>query len=68
MLTGELPGQRIEPPSQTVRVDVRLDEVVLRVLETKPERRYAQASQEASTGRSQRRTGWRGVETDDPVA
>ncbi len=68
MLTGELPGQRIEPPSQTVRVDVRLDEVVLRVLETKPERRYAQASQEASTARSQSRTGWRGVETDDPVA
>jgi serine/threonine protein kinase/cytochrome b561 len=45
MLTGELPGKRIEPPSHTVRVDVRLDEVVLRALEKEPERRYQQVSQ-----------------------
>ena len=45
MLTGELPGKRIEPPSHTVRVDVRLDEVVLRALEGEPERRYQQVSQ-----------------------
>jgi len=45
MLTGELPGKPIEPPSKTVRIDVRLDEVVLRALEKNPERRYAQASQ-----------------------
>ena len=38
MLTGELPGKPIEPPSHTVRVDVRLDEVVLRSLEKEPER------------------------------
>jgi len=44
MLTGELPGQRIEPPSKKVRIDVRLDEVVLRALEKNPDRRYAQAS------------------------
>jgi serine/threonine protein kinase len=44
MLTGELPGQRIEPPSRKVRIDVRLDEVVLRALEKNPDRRYAQAS------------------------
>jgi serine/threonine protein kinase len=44
MLTGELPGKRIEPPSRKVQVDVRLDEVVLRALEQKPELRYQQAS------------------------
>ncbi len=43
MLTGELPGQRIEPPSRKVQMDVRLDEVVLRALEKNPELRYAQA-------------------------
>ena len=44
MLTGELPTKNIEPPSRCVRIDVRLDEVVLRALEQKPERRYQQAS------------------------
>ncbi len=44
MLTGELPGRRIEPPSKKVHIDVRLDEVVLRALEKNPDRRYAQAS------------------------
>jgi serine/threonine protein kinase len=45
MLTGELPGKRLAPPSSKVRIDVRLDEVVLRALEKKPELRYQQASQ-----------------------
>jgi serine/threonine protein kinase len=45
MLTGELPGKRIEPPSRKVQIDVRLDEVVLRALETKPELRYQQVSE-----------------------
>ena len=45
MLTGELPGKPIEPPSQKVQMDVRLDEVVLRALEKEPERRYQQVSQ-----------------------
>ena len=44
MLTGELPGKTIEPPSKKVSIDVRLDEVVLRALEENPERRYQQAS------------------------
>ena len=45
MLTGELPGKTIEPPSKKVQIDVRLDEVVLRALEKEPQRRYQQASQ-----------------------
>ena len=45
MLTGELPIGRFEPPSHKVGVDVRLDEVVLRSLEKKPERRYQRASE-----------------------
>ncbi|MBP7826329.1 MAG: serine/threonine protein kinase [Verrucomicrobia bacterium] len=44
MLTGELPDRQIKPPSQKVQIDVRLDEVVLRALERKPELRYQQAS------------------------
>jgi serine/threonine protein kinase len=44
MLTGELPGKPLQPPSSKVRLDVRLDEIVLRALEQKPERRYQQAS------------------------
>jgi len=44
MLTGELPGKKIEAPSKKVLIDVRLDEVVLRALEKKPELRYQQAS------------------------
>jgi serine/threonine protein kinase len=45
MLTGELPGKRLEPPSSKVQIDVRLDEVVLRALEKKPELRYQQVSE-----------------------
>ena len=44
LLTGELPDKKIEPPSKKVQIDVRLDEVVLRALEQKPELRYQQAS------------------------
>ncbi len=45
MLTGELPGKKIEAPSRKVSIDVRLDEVVLRALEQKPELRYQQVSE-----------------------
>ncbi|MBC8094760.1 MAG: protein kinase [Akkermansiaceae bacterium] len=44
MLTGELPGKKLEPPSSKVQIDVRLDEVVLRALEKNPQLRYQQAS------------------------
>lgn len=45
MLTGELPIGRFQLPSQKVRVDVRLDEVVLRSLEKEPARRYQRAGE-----------------------
>ena len=44
MLTGELPGKKLEPPSTKVQIDVRLDAVVLRALEKTPELRYQQVS------------------------
>jgi tRNA A-37 threonylcarbamoyl transferase component Bud32 len=43
LLTGELPLGRFAPPSGKVRVDVQLDEVVLRALEKEPELRYQSA-------------------------
>jgi tRNA A-37 threonylcarbamoyl transferase component Bud32 len=44
LLTGELPLGRFDPPSQKVRLDVRVDEVVLRALAKEPGRRYQHAS------------------------
>ena len=44
MLTGELPKDDFAPPSKKVIVDVRLDEVVLRAMEKRPELRYQQVS------------------------
>ena len=44
LLTGELPGRPLHPPSRKVSIDVRLDEVVLRALEQRPEHRYQTAS------------------------
>jgi serine/threonine protein kinase len=45
MLTGELPGKTIAPPSTKVQIDVRLDEIVLRALEKNPALRYQQVSE-----------------------
>ncbi len=45
LLTGELPGARLEPPSHKVQIDVRLDEIVLRALAVLPELRYATAGE-----------------------
>jgi tRNA A-37 threonylcarbamoyl transferase component Bud32 len=44
MLTGELPLGRFDPPSSKVRMDIRLDRVVLRALAKEPTRRYQLAS------------------------
>lgn len=43
MLTGERPGKDFAAPSRKVRIDVRLDEMVLRALEKDPEMRYQTA-------------------------
>jgi len=45
MLTGEIPMGRFAPPSKKVRIDVQLDEVVLRTLEREPELRYQHANE-----------------------
>ena len=45
LLTGELPADKLQPPSRKVQIDVRLDEIVLRALEAKPERRYQSAGE-----------------------
>jgi len=44
MLTGELPIGRFSAPSRTVKLDGRLDKVVLKTLESRPDQRYQQAS------------------------
>jgi tRNA A-37 threonylcarbamoyl transferase component Bud32 len=44
LLTGQLPLGRFAPPSKKVQIDVRLDQVVLRALESEPERRYQHVS------------------------
>ena len=44
LLTGEAPGNQLTPPSQRVQIDVRLDEVVLRALNEKPELRWQTAA------------------------
>src|SRR5262249_1687039 len=45
MLTGELPVGRFAPPCQRARVDSRLDAIVLRALESKPDHRYQDAAE-----------------------
>jgi predicted Ser/Thr protein kinase len=45
LLTGELPADKLEPPSCKVQIDVRLDEIVLRALEKAPELRYQTAGE-----------------------
>ena len=43
LLTGDVPIGAFPPPSQSVAIDVRLDEVVLKSLAREPERRYQRA-------------------------
>ena len=70
LLTGELPADKLQPPSRKVQIDVRLDEIVLRALEQTPELRY----QTAGEFRTQVETvvstpgGGRRAETQTPPA
>src|SRR5450432_2697946 len=45
MLTGQTPRGVFDPPSRKVQVDVRIDEVVLKALQSEPDRRYQMASE-----------------------
>ncbi len=45
MLTGELPIGRFAPPSEKVPMDSRVDDIVLRTLENKRERRFQSAGE-----------------------
>jgi tRNA A-37 threonylcarbamoyl transferase component Bud32 len=44
LLTGELPVGRFDLPSRRMRIDVRVDDIVLKALEKNPELRYQRAS------------------------
>ena len=59
LLTGERPHGVFEPPSRSVKIDVRLDEVVLKSMARDVERRYQRAD-EVSAGIS-------AATTNDPV-
>lgn len=45
LLTGQLPRGAYDPPSKRIRIDVRADEVVVKALESEPERRYQRVSE-----------------------
>ena len=45
MLTGERPARELVAPSRKVEVDVKIDEIVLRAVETEPEKRYQTVSE-----------------------
>jgi serine/threonine protein kinase len=45
LLTGELPGDKLQAPSRKVLIDVRLDEIVLRALQRTPELRFQTAAE-----------------------
>ena len=44
LLTGEVPMGRFPLPSEKLKTDTRLDDVVLRAMEREPDKRYQQAS------------------------
>lgn len=45
MLTGEIPAGSFQAPSKKVQIDVRLDQVVLKAMQSEPQRRYQQVSE-----------------------
>lgn len=58
MLTGEVPLGRFPPPSHQAEIDVRLDDVVLRALDSNPDRRYQRVSEIQSDVESISREGY----------
>jgi predicted Ser/Thr protein kinase len=66
LLTGDVPMGRFDPPSRKVQLDVRLDEVVLRALESEPARRYQQASDVKTDVEAVQNTS-RGVPSSGPL-
>jgi hypothetical protein len=66
MLTGELPLGKFAPPSRVMKMDVRLDEVVLHALEKEPERRYQHASQVKADVETIARTEGLGPKSEAP--
>ncbi|MCX6926264.1 MAG: protein kinase, partial [Verrucomicrobia bacterium] len=74
LLTGELPGKPLQPPSRKVHIDVRLDEVVLRAMENQPERRYQHVSEVKSrvetitSSMGERACGAGSEESSEPAA
>src|SRR5207248_3444841 len=60
LLTGELPLGRFDPPSQKIKLDIRIDDVVLRALAKEPDRRYQHAGQvKTDLERIGSGSGWR---------
>jgi serine/threonine protein kinase len=45
MLTGQTPRGVFDPPSHKAQMDVRIDEVVLRALQSEPDRRYQKVTE-----------------------
>jgi predicted Ser/Thr protein kinase len=45
MLTGKTPGVAFDPPSRKMQIDVRVDEVVVKALQSEPRCRYQKASE-----------------------
>jgi serine/threonine protein kinase/Tfp pilus assembly protein PilF len=65
MLTGELPPGQFQLPSRKVRIDVRLDEIVLRALNREPELRFQNAGQMKTAVETLTRDG-QGIGSDTP--
>ncbi len=74
LLTGEMPGARLQPPSSRARgvqIDVRLDEIVLRALESKPELRFQTAAEfrtQVDAATTATATGTGSTKTEAPVS
>jgi hypothetical protein len=66
LLTGKLPTDKLQPPSRQVQIDVRLDEIVLRALEAKPELRYQTAEEMGTQVETIRRTNAPAVASPTP--